>query len=292
MENVLLPKKAKILKNERMTATEHFLQLELLDKKISEEFNYRLGQFIEISVMGVGEAPFSICSMQNEGEPIELCIRTGGRVTTAINRLDVGSIVGVRGPYGNGFPMDKMEGSNLLLIAGGLGVAPVRSVLQYSMKNRSKYKDLAFFYGIRTYETMLFRDEFNSLLSRGDQCGCRFFLSYEDPKDKQCLLLESEHNNRCMCGVVSRLFDRIEISPYDTYAVICGPSVMYKFVVQELAKRNVPPEKILISLERRMRCGLGKCGHCIMGDGTSIKYVCKDGPVFTYWDALQTKDML
>lgn len=291
-ENIFLPKLARILKNEKMTAMEHFLKLQLLDTEIVEEFQYRLGQFIEISVMGVGEAPFSICSMQNRSNILDFCIRSGGRVTSAINRLGEGSFVGVRGPYGNGFPMKEMEGSNLLLVAGGLGVAPLRSVLQYSLKNRAKYGEIAFLYGIRTYDTMLFRDEFRDLLSRGERSGCGFYLSYEDAKDRQCLLLEEEYTDRCMSGVVSRLFERVAVSPRDTYALVCGPSIMYKFVVQELTKRDIPPEKILISLERRMRCGLGKCGNCIIGDGTSIKYVCKDGPVFTYWDALRTKGML
>lgn len=292
MENVFLPKLAKIVKNEKMTAMEHFLQLQLLDQKTAEEFQYNLGQFIEISVMGVGEAPFSICSMQNQKYLLDLCIRSGGRVTSAINRLSEGSLVGVRGPYGNGFPLKEMEGSNLLLVAGGLGVAPLRSILQYSLKNRAKYRDITFFYGIRTYDTMLFRDEFNGLLAGGDESGCKFYLSYEDPKDKQCLLLEAEYSDRCMSGVVSKLFERTELSPKDTYAIICGPSIMYKFVGQELTKRDVPPERILISLERRMRCGIGKCGNCIIGDGSSIRYVCKDGPVFTYWDALHTKGMI
>jgi len=292
MDNVLLPKLARIVKNEKMTAQEHFLQVEILDKKIAEGFSYRLGQFIELSVMGVGEAPFSICSMQHQKRILEFCIRAAGRVTSAIVKLEPGSLVGIRGPYGNGFPMEEMEGSNLVLIAGGLGVAPIRSVLQYSLKNRAKYRDISFFYGIRTYDTMLFKTEFCNLLKGGESSGCKFFLSYEDLNDKQCLLLKEEYSDRCMGGVVSKLFEKAEISPNDTYAVICGPSIMYKFVVQELTKRDVPPERIVLSLERRMRCGIGKCGNCIMGDGTSIKYVCKDGPVFTYWDALHTKGML
>jgi sulfhydrogenase subunit gamma (sulfur reductase) len=292
MENVFLPKLARVVKNESMTATERFLQAELLDESFAEGFDHNPGQFLEISIMGVGEAPITICSIRNQKGLIELCVRSAGRITSAINRLDVGSLLGIRGPYGNGFPMKKMEGSNLLLVAGGLGVAPLRSVLQYSLKNRAKYKHITFFYGIRTYDTMLFRDEFNNLLAEGERLGCKFFLSYEDPKDRQCLMLEAEHIEKCMCGVVTKLFERIEMSPKDTYAIICGPPIMYKFVVQELTRRNLPPERIFMSLERRMRCGTGKCGNCIMGDGASIKYVCKDGPVFTYWDALHTRGML
>jgi len=292
MENILLPNLAKIVRTEKMTAIEKFLQAELLDMKFAEKFDYKPGQFIEVSVMGVGEAPISICSVRTKKGLIDLCVRNVGRVTNAIHHLDVGSLVGIRGPYGNGFPMEDMEGSNLLLVAGGLGVAPLRSVLQYALKNRAKYKDISVFYGIRTYDTMLFRDEFYNLLAEGDKLGCKFYLSYEDAKDKQCLSLEAEHSGRCMVGVVTKLFERIEVSPKDTYAIICGPPIMYKFVVRELTQRNIPPEKIYMTLERRMKCGIGKCGHCIVGDGTSIKYVCKDGPVFTYWDALHTKGMI
>lgn len=292
MENVLLPNPAKIVKTEKMTAIERFLQAEVLDTKFAEVFDYKPGQFIEVSVMGVGEAPISICSIPTKKSLIDLCVRNVGRVTNALHHLDVGSLVGIRGPYGNGFPMEELEGSNLLLVAGGLGVAPLRSVLQYALENRAKYKDITVFYGIRTYDTMLFRDEFYNLLAEGDKLGCKFYLSYEDSKDKQCLSLEAEHSSRCMTGVVTKLFEKIEVSPKDTYAIICGPPIMYKFVVRELTKRNVPPKKIYMTLERRMKCGIGKCGHCIVGDGTSIRYVCKDGPVFTYWDALHTKGMI
>jgi sulfhydrogenase subunit gamma (sulfur reductase) len=292
MENVFLPKLAQIVKNEKMTTSERYIQVELLDKEFAKRFDFKPGQFVQASVTGVGEAPITICSARTKIDILDFCIRNVGKVTTAINRLNVGSILGIMGPFGNGFPMKEMEGSNLLLVAGGLGVAPLRSVLQYSLKNRTKYKGVTIFYGIRTYDTMLFRDEFYNMLAEGYRWGCKFYLSYEDPADKQCLLLESEHNDRCMCGVITRLFERVEPSPTDTYALVCGPPIMYKFVTKELMKSDFPPERIYLSLERRMRCGMGKCGHCIIGDGESIKYVCKDGPVFTYLDAMQTKGMI
>jgi sulfhydrogenase subunit gamma (sulfur reductase) len=292
MENLLIPKMARIIKSERMTAIERFIQVEFVDKKFAEVFDYKPGQFLEVSVMGVGESPISICSIPTEKGIVDLCIRNVGRVTNAIHHLDIGSLVGIRGPHGNGFPMTKMEGSNILLVAGGLGVAPLRSVLQYILKNRSKYRDLTVFYGTRTYDTMLFRDEFYNLLAEDKKVPCNFYLSFEDPKDKQCLSLEAEYSERCVCGVATKLFEKAEIFYEDTSAIICGPPIMYRFVVQELIKRKVRPEQIYITLERRMKCGIGKCGHCIMGNGTSIKYVCKDGPVFTYWDALNTKGMI
>jgi sulfhydrogenase subunit gamma (sulfur reductase) len=292
MENAFLPKPAKVIKSERMTATEKSIKIELLDKEYAERFDYWPGQYVELSVMGVGEAPFTICSIGERKDRLDFCIRNAGRVSSAICRLEEGGSIGVRGPYGNGFPMEKMQGESLLLVAGGLGVAPLRPVLQYALGNRDKYKELTFFYGIRTYDTMLFRDEFISLMGNGEGQRCRFYLSHEDPNDKQCISLDAEHTDRCMCGVVTKLFENVEFSSDHTHVIVCGPPVMYKFVIRELLRKEVPPEKIYFSLERRLKCGLGKCGNCIAGNATCIKYVCRDGPVFTYRDAQQAKGLL
>jgi len=291
-ENVLAPTPAKIIRTEKMTDIERLIHLEFLDKEFAEKFVYKPGQFVEVSVMGVGEAPISICAVRKKPELLELCVRNVGRVTNAIHNRKVGDLLWIRGPYGNGFPMEKMEGSNLLLVGGGLGIAPLRGVLQYALENREKYKEITVFYGIRCYSLMLFRDEFLHLFREGDKQGVNFYLSYEDKEDKQCYELECERSERCTQGVVTKLFQKTEVSPENTYAVICGPPIMYKFVVQELMKRNFDPRQIYMTLERRMKCGIGKCGHCIIGEGNSIKYVCKDGPVFTYWDALNTKGMI
>jgi len=292
-ENVLAPSPAKITNIERMTEIEKLIRLELLDKEFTKGFDYKPGQFVEVGVMGVGEAPVSICAARKEFDVLELCVRKVGRVTSAIHRLDVGDLLWIRGPYGNGFPMEKMEDNNLLLVAGGLGVAPLRGVLQYALLNREKYGEITVLYGIRCYSMMLFRDEFLQLFYEGDKQNVKFYLSYEDASDEKCYELECERSDRCCKGVVTRLFELLgDVSPENTYAVICGPPIMYKFVVKELDKRKFDPRRVYMTLERRMKCGIGKCGHCIIGSGNSIKYVCKDGPVFTYWDALNTKGMI
>jgi sulfhydrogenase subunit gamma (sulfur reductase) len=139
---------------------------------------------------------------------------------------------------------------------------------------------------------MLFREELLKLLYEGDRQNFRLFLAYEDAHDEACNNLECERSDRCTKGLVTILFKLTRISPENTYAIICGPPIMYKFVVQELNQRNFDPKQIYMTLERRMKCGIGRCGHCIMGTGKSIKYTCKDGPVFTYWDALNTKGMI
>ncbi|OYT49747.1 cytochrome-c3 hydrogenase subunit gamma [Candidatus Bathyarchaeota archaeon ex4484_231] len=289
-ELVLSP--AKIVKSENMTEIEKHLELEFQDKDYAKGFVYKPGQFVEVSVMGVGEAPISICAARKNPDILELCVRRVGRVTNAIHRLKVGDLLWIRGPYGNGFPMEKMEGSNLLLVGGGLGIAPLRGVLQHALMNREKYGEILVLYGIRCYTAMLFRDEFLHLFYEGDKQNVKFYLSYEDSSDKACYELACERSDRCMSGVVTKLFQLMKISAEDTYAVICGPPIMYKFVVKELLQRNFSPKQIYMTLERRMKCGVGKCGHCIIGSGSNIKYVCKDGPVFTYWDALNTKGMI
>ncbi len=292
MKNPFLPKPARVISSERMTATESAIKIELLDNGHAETFHYKPGQYVELSVMGVGEAPFTICSIGEGKGRLDFCIRDAGRVSSAVCRLKEGARIGIRGPYGNGFPMEKMEGESLLMVAGGLGVAPLRPVLQHALVNRGKYKELTFFYGIRTYDTMLFRDEFINLMADNEGRRCKFYLSHEDPNDKQCISLDAEHTDRCMCGVVTKLFENIEISPKETYVIVCGPPTMYKYVMKELMKKDVPAEKIYFSLERRLKCGLGKCGNCIVGDATCIKYVCRDGPVFTYRDAQMIKGLL
>ena len=292
-DNVLAPTPAKIIKTESMTEIEKLIQVEFLDKDFAKRFIYNPGQFVEVSVMGVGEAPISICAPRKNEKILELCIRAVGRVTNAIHRLKLGDLLWIRGPYGNGFPMDEMKGSNLLLVAGGLGVVPLRGVLQHALLNREDYGEIAILYGVRSYATLLFGEEFLYLFFEGDKQDVRFFLSYEDPHDKEFYELMCERSDRACAGVVTKLFELLgEVSPENTYAIICGPPIMYKFVLRELDKRNFDPRRVHMTLERRMKCGIGKCGHCIVGSGKSIKYVCKDGPVFSYWDALNTKGMI
>jgi len=292
-DNVLAPSPAKIVKTEKVTDIESLIKVEFLDKDFAKRFDYKPGQFVEASVMGVGEAPISICAAREDVNHLELCVRRVGGVTNAIHRLELGDLLWIRGPYGNGFPMEEMEGSNILMVAGGLGVVPLRGVLQYTILNREKYGEISILYGVRSYATLLFGEEFLPLFFEGDKQNIRFFLSYEDPHDKECYDLMCERNDRARAGVVTKLFELLgDVSPEKTYAVICGPPIMYKFVVRELEKLNFDPRRVYMTLERRMKCGVGKCGHCIVGSGNSIKYVCKDGPVFSYWDALNTKGMI
>jgi NAD(P)H-flavin reductase len=229
-----------------------------------------------LSVIGTGEAPFSISSSPTRPGILELCVRRIGHVTNALFELLPNARVGIRGPYGNGFPIEKLEGNSLLLVAGGLGMAPLRSLLWYALDNRSKFKDVTLMYGARNPDDMLFKYELLNLIDRADV---------------NCLLTVDKDESgiwKAHVGVVTKLFEHVEIDPAETYAAICGPEVMFKFVLEQLLQRSFSKDRILMSLERNMQCGVGKCGHCMIG----YKYTCLDGPIFTYWDAINLPEMI
>lgn len=275
-DNIYQPSLARIVRILPQIKEHRLFQLRFEDSEMRQSFTYRPGQFVELSLIGTGEAPISISSSPTRPGVIELCVRKIGRVTEALFRLPLNSLVGVRGPYGNGFPVAEMEKNNLLIIAGGLGMAPLRSLLWYALDNRSKFKEIILMLGARISEEMLFKYELLSLLDR---------------TDIKCLLTVDKDEEGiwpAQVGVVTKLFDAVEVDPEITYAAVCGPPIMYKFVLRKLLERNLPKDRILMSLERRMKCGVGKCGHCSIG----YKYTCIDGPIFTYWDAINLPEMI
>ncbi len=289
-ENTFQTHDVRILEVKDLTPREKLFTLRFTDPEVSRGFKYKPGQFVIVDIRGFGEFPISICSTPTREGYFQLCVRKAGRMTRYMHELKEGDIIGIRGPYGNGFPMDMMEGSNLVLVAGGLGMAPLRSVLWYALDS-GKYEHIYLFYGTKSYEDILFRDEITHLLKHGEAMNCTVKLAYE-VESPSCIYLEKGYAPKVCKGVVTDLFRGEEFDITNTYALICGPPVMYKFVIKELLDRRLSPGRIYMTLERRMRCGVGKCGHCIVGTSTSIKYVCKDGPVFTYWDALSTRGLI
>jgi len=275
-DNIYQPSLARIVRILPQIEDHRLFQLRFENPEMRRSFTYRPGQFAELSVIGTGEAPISISSSPTRPGVIELCVRKIGRVTEALFRLPLNSLVGLRGPYGNGFPVAEMEKNNLLIIAGGLGMAPLRSLLWYALDNRSKFKEIILMFGAKISEEMLFKYELLSLLDRTDM---------------KCLLTVDKDEEGiwpAQVGVVTKLFDVVEVDPEITYATVCGPPIMYKFVLRKLLERNFSKDRILMSLERRMKCGVGKCGHCSIG----YKYTCIDGPIFTYWDAINLPEMI
>jgi sulfhydrogenase subunit gamma (sulfur reductase) len=275
--NPFIPEPARIVRTYHLTEDVKFFQVRIVDMKKALSFQYKVGQFAMISVLGAGEAPFSISSTPSRPGLLEFCIRKAGSVTNAIFRLKENGLVGIRGPYGNGFPVEKMKDKDILIAVGGLGTAPLRSVLLYCLDNRDQFRRVIVLHGAKRPAEMIFREEFLSLKQRED-LECHLAVDADDTG-------KWTEN----VGVVTTLFPLVkDIDPADTYALVCGPPIMYKFVLKELVKLNIPKDQILMTLERRMKCGVGKCGHCAI----DYIYTCLDGPVFTYWDVLHMRELI
>lgn len=275
--NPFIPEPARIVRTYHLTEDVKFFQVRIVDMEKALSFYYGAGQFAMISVLGAGEAPFSISSTPSRPGLLEFCIRKAGTVTSAIFRLKENDLVGIRGPYGNGFPVEKMKDKDILIVVGGLGAAPLRSVLLYCLDNRDQFKRVIVLHGAKRPAEMIFREEFLSLKKRED-LECRLAVDADDTG-------KWTEN----IGVVTTLFPQVKkIDPANTYSLVCGPPIMYKFVLKELVKLNIPKDQILMTLERRMKCGVGKCGHCAI----DYIYTCLDGPVFTYWDVLHIRELI
>jgi len=274
--NPYQPHLARLVRVFKMVENNWLFTFRFLDEQLARDFKHRPGQFVMLSVPGAGEAPISISSSPTRPEVLELCVRRVGRVTDALYRMNANDVVGIRGPYGNGFPVELIRGNDLLIAAGGLGMAPLRSLLWYAIDHRDRFRSITLMYGARTPATMLFRDELVSLVDRPD---LRCLLCVDADPDG------TWQNRVCQ---LPALFEQFEVDPTTTYAAVCGPPVVYRFMLQRLLMLDFPKDRILMSLERRMKCGVGKCGHCSVG----YKYTCLNGPIFTYWDAINLPEMV
>jgi len=274
--NPYQPYLARIVRVYKMVEDNYLFTLRFVADQLAGTFRHQPGQFAMISVPGTGEAPISISSSPTRPGILELCVRRVGRVTNALYRMQTNDLVGIRGPYGNGFPTEAIMGNDLLLVAGGLGMAPLRSLLWYALDERASFNRIILMYGAKTPADMLFREELVSLVDR---------------KDMTCLLTVDRDPTgtwKNYVGLLPKLFDYTQVDPARTYAAVCGPPVVYKFVLERLLALGFPKDRILMSLERRMKCGVGKCGHCAVG----YKYTCLHGPIFTYWDAINLPEMI
>lgn len=276
-QNYYLPEPMRIVRRYDLINDVRFFQVRALAMERALEMKYQPGQFMIVSLPGIGEAPFSISSSPSRPGLLEFGIRRVGVLTDELFKLKENAIIGVRGPYGNGFPIEKIEKHDVVIVVGGLGAVPLRSLLLYILDNRDRYGQVTFMYGGKKPDEMLFLRE---------------FLELREREDLNCLLtVEKDTDGKWSCeiGMVTSLFPRLKkIDAENTYALVCGPPVMYKFVINELLKLKIQKHQILMTLERRMKCGIGKCGHCAIG---SI-YTCLDGPVFSYWDVLHMKDLI
>lgn len=263
-KDIYLPQLATVVKAEAMNVTERYLRLRMDDG----QFDYVPGQFVEVSVAGIGEAPITITSSPTQKDGFELVIRKIGNVTNAVHNLSEGAKIGIRGPLGDGtYPVEEAKGKNLVFICGGLGLVPQRAFINYVLDNRDDYGEVTILQGTKCYEQRLFVREVAAWEKRGD---VHMLETIDEPHG-------SWKGN---VGVVTKLIPQIKTDLKSAVVLVCGPPVMYKFVLMALEEYDVPHENIFLNLERKMKCGVGKCGHCQING----VYCCMDGPVFRYSD--------
>jgi len=261
-KSLYVPKPGEVIKVVNFTELEKLFELKLLN---GQELGHKPGQFVEVSVFGYGEAPISISSSPTRNGSFDLCVRKVGTLTAALHNLKTGDVVGIRGPFGNGFDTEFLKGKDILFIGGGIGMVPLRSLIQYVLDNRGDYNKVMILYGAKTPKELLFVEETQQWSERDD-------IEYYVTVDR------GDESWKGHTGVITTLIPPLDINVKNTYAVVVGPPIMYKFVILALKAKNIPDKQIIMSLERRMKCGVGKCGHCQMDH----IYVCQDGPVFNY----------
>jgi sulfhydrogenase subunit gamma (sulfur reductase) len=258
-----LPQIGKIVEIADMTAKDRFFRVEL-----EKPLGHRPGQFVMVSVLGLGEAPISISNGPTQDNILEMVIRRIGRLTQAIHELKAGDQMGIRGPYGSGFNMDDFYDRDVLFVAGGLGLVPLRSLIIPVISERGRFGDITLISGCRNPAEELYRDQLETWTTDAGMDVIRLVDSTENMPWK------------FGTGLVTEPIPKMEMDAGKIIAALCGPPVMYKFVIKTLMSRGVKDNQIFVDLERRMKCGVGKCGHCQINN----IYCCQDGPVFRFSD--------
>ncbi len=247
----------------------------VLGEKRMKEFSFKPGQVGQLSVFGTGESTFVINSPPSRMDYLQFSVMRAGEVTSKLHSMSPGDQIGVRAPLGNWFPYEDLKGKNIVFVGGGIGMAPLRTLLLYMLDNRGDYGDISLLYGARTPQDMAFQYELPDWLGR------------DDLKTQLTVDVESEGWEHSV-GLIPNVLLEMEPSPENTVAVTCGPPIMIKFTIQALHKLGFQDNQIITTLEKRMKCGVGICGRCNIG----TKYVCKDGPVFTYEELKQLPNEL
>jgi NAD(P)H-flavin reductase len=273
MNDVFLPDIARLAEVRDETPDTKTFRLRLRDSKKGESFHFHPGQFLELSVFGYGEAPFCIASSPTRPEALETTVRRTGELTDALHRLALGDEVGFRGPFGNGFNVEAAHGKDLLFVAGGIGLPPLRSLIWNVLDERSRFGRVTILYGARTPSDLVYKQELTDWGKRTD-VECHVTVDV------------ARHGWSGNVGVVPSLFKNVNFHPDSTLAYVCGPPIMIKIVIQDLLAYGFKEDGIISTLERMMQCGIGKCNHCAIGH----RYVCRDGPVFNYSEMSELVD--
>jgi len=265
MNNPYLPVRAEILQIIQETQS-NAQDVKTYTLKLAEPIDYQPGQFVEVTIPGAGEAPFGFASSPHIKDNLQLCIKRAGFVTDAFHRLGEGDFIWLRGPFGNTFPMAEMEGHDLFYVAGGLGLAPLRPLIDliYTPENRAKYGKINMLIAARSSQDFVFRYDYDKWAA--------------DPNTDLKLTIDNpEPGWDGLVGYPNNLIADIPFDIDNTYPVLCGPPISIKLLTEVFLKMGVPKNHILTTLEMRMTCGVGKCGKCNIGH----QYVCIDGPVFS-----------
>lgn len=260
---LFMPRNAKVVSFEQQTFAERRFTLQMEDGLPME---HQPGQFLTVGRMGYGEIPIGYASSPTRPDTFDIVVRKVGRVSSAIDAMGEGDTLTVRGPLGHGFDLDALRGHDVLIVAGGLGLCPTRSLIQYILDRRDEFGRFILFYGARDPQSLLFNED-RKLWKESDD------IEYFETVDR------GDTNWTGHTGVITTLFPEVEFD-IDTRIIICGPPIMFKFTVMSLDKLGIPHENIYVDLERRMKCGVGKCGHCQINN----VYCCTDGPVFRFKD--------
>ncbi len=267
MQNIYMPLSVKVenITTESDDRTLRTFDVALVDPELP--FDYLPGQFCQLSILGKGEAPFGIASSPTEGSILKFTVNRVGMVTTALHHLEKGEVIGLRGPLGNSYPVDSFRGQNVVVIGGGFAFTTLRSLVVYlsHQQNRDDYDRITVIYGARRPGLLLYRDEISQWQERDD---IELHLTIDTPVPTW----------KGKVGFVPAVLQEVAPDPRDSWAVVCGPPIMLEYTLPVLADLGFSDERIYTSLERRMKCGVGKCGRCNIGP----KYVCVDGPVFSY----------
>lgn len=263
-QNPYMPELATVTRIIEETPNIKSFQVVFNDKEKMKQFDFQPGQVGQLSIFGVGESTFVINSTPTRKEYLQFSVMKAGEVTAALHNLYEGDQVGVRAPLGNYFPYESMKGKNILFIGGGIGMAPLRTLILFMLDNRKDYKDITIIYGARTPADLCYKEDVKEWESRSD-VNLILTVDAQFPGwDKRV-------------GFVPTVLKEVAPKPDNTVAITCGPPIMIKFVLEGLAELKFPDDQIITTLEKRMKCGIGICGRCNIGH----KYVCKDGPVFS-----------